>query len=325
MTGGDSGGERDDGLPPVELEPPDIDRYRGAGPIPWVTTFAARAPGPHVAITAVVHGNELAGAIALDRLFARAVRPRRGRLSLAFANVEAYRRFDRRDPTASRWVDEDLNRLWDPATLAASRRTVELERARELRPWVDDVDLLLDLHSMQSASAPLILAGLHAKGIRLAEATAVPDLIVTDAGHAAGRRLRDYGAFGRPGGDKAAILVECGQHWARPTAAVAYESAVRFLRATGAVAADWTADEVAVARPTRPRRIEVTEAVAVRTRRFAFTADFRGMEVIQDGGTVIATDGERKVVTPYDDCVLIMPSRRLWPGQTAVRLGRYRA
>jgi hypothetical protein len=29
------------------------------------------------------------------------------------------------------------------------------------------------------------------------------------------------------------------------------------------------------------------------------------------------------VRTPYDECVLIMPSRRLLPGQTAVRLGRY--
>jgi hypothetical protein len=29
------------------------------------------------------------------------------------------------------------------------------------------------------------------------------------------------------------------------------------------------------------------------------------------------------VTTPYDDCVLIMPSRRLDKGQTAVRLGRY--
>jgi predicted deacylase len=307
---------------PVELSPPDIAAYRG-GPTPWVTTLAAAAPGPHVAIVAVVHGNELAGAIALDWLFRRGVRPLRGRLSLAFANVEAYRRFDPRDPTASRWVDEDLNRLWDPTRLATSRRSLELDRARELRPWVDDVDLLLDIHSMQSPSPPLTLAGLHAKGVRLAEATATPPLIVTDAGHASGRRLRDYGEFGRPGGDKAAILIECGQHWARSTATVAIESAVRFLRATGAVAPDWAADEVAVAAPAAPRRIEVTEAVTVRSRRFAFADDYRGLEVVAQRGTVIATDDGRPVLTPYDDCVLIMPSRRLWPGHTAVRLGRF--
>ncbi|MFP4126655.1 MAG: succinylglutamate desuccinylase/aspartoacylase family protein [Alphaproteobacteria bacterium] len=307
---------------PVELDPPDIAPYRGNGPLPWVTTLQARNPGPHVAITAIVHGNELAGAIALDWLFRREPRPRRGRLSLAFANVAAYHRFDAADPTASRWVDEDLNRVWDAATLAAPRRSVELERARALRPWIDDVDLLLDLHSMQSPSPPLTLAGLHAKGVRLAEATAAPPVIVTDAGHASGRRLRDYGPFGQPGGDKAAILVECGQHWAQATAAVAIETAVRFLRAAGTVAPDWAADAVPIGAAGAPRRIEVTEAVTVRSRRFAFAADYRGLEVIPRRGTVIATDDGRPVVTPYDDCVLIMPSRRLWPGHTAVRLGR---
>lgn len=312
-----------DDAPPVELVAPDITPYRGDGPIPWVTTFEAAAPGPHVAITAIVHGNELAGAIALDWLLRRGVRPVRGRLSLAFANVAAYRRFDSRNPTASRWVEEDLNRLWDRATLAAPRRSVELERARALRPWVADVDLLLDLHSMQSASPALTLAGLHAKGVRLAAATGTPSLIVTDAGHVAGRRLRDYDDFGRADGARAAILVECGQHWAHASAAVAIESAVRFLRATGAVAPDWAADDVATTAPAAPARIEVTEAVTVRSRRFAFTADYRGLEVVPARGTAIATDDDQPVLTPYDDCVLVMPSRRLWPGHTAVRLGRF--
>jgi predicted deacylase len=315
---------RVDDVHPVELTPPDIGAYRDlGGPCPWVATFAARAPGPHVAVLGIVHGNELAGAIVLDRLLRREVRPIRGRLSLAFANVAAYSRFDPRDPTASRWIDEDLNRLWDPATLAAPRRSLELDRARELRPWVEDVDLLLDLHSMQSPSPPLTLAGVHDKGVRLARAVGTPPLVVTDAGHASGRRLRDYGAFADPASEKAAILAECGQHWAGATAEVALETAVRFLRATGAVARDWAADLVDVAPPAPPRRIEVTEAVTVRTRRFRFARTFEGLETIPRAGTVIATDDGRPVRTPYDDCVLIMPSRRLWPGHTAVRLGRY--
>ncbi|HEY1506592.1 MAG TPA: peptidase M14, partial [Stellaceae bacterium] len=42
-------------------------------------------------------------------------------------------------------------------------------------------------------------------------------------------------------------------------------------------------------------------------------------------GTVIARDGGKEIRTPYDDCVLIMPSRRFARGQTAVRLGRFEA
>jgi hypothetical protein len=37
---------------------------------------------------------------------------------------------------------------------------------------------------------------------------------------------------------------------------------------------------------------------------------------------VIGHDGDRPVRTPYDDCVLVMPSRRLRPGESAVRFGR---
>jgi len=39
-------------------------------------------------------------------------------------------------------------------------------------------------------------------------------------------------------------------------------------------------------------------------------------------GTLLARDGAREIRTPYDDCVLVMPTRRPRRGETAVRLGR---
>jgi hypothetical protein len=48
----------------------------------------------------------------------------------------------------------------------------------------------------------------------------------------------------------------------------------------------------------------------------------RGLDVISKAGTIIAYDGDMPVATPYDDCILIMPSQRLSRGLTAVRLGR---
>jgi hypothetical protein len=38
---------------------------------------------------------------------------------------------------------------------------------------------------------------------------------------------------------------------------------------------------------------------------------------------VLAHDGDVPVLAPYDDCVLIMPTRRPKAGETAVRLGRF--
>jgi hypothetical protein len=73
----------------------------------------------------------------------------------------------------------------------------------------------------------------------------------------------------------------------------------------------------------RQRVIEVTEAITITGNGFEFAGDYRGLEVLETKGTLIGRDGDRDVRTPYDNCVLIMPSRRLVRGQTAVRLGRY--
>jgi predicted deacylase len=310
--------------PPVEILPPDLGLYRaGNGGIPYVATFDAGRAGPRVTLVALVHGNELSGAWALHRLLERGVRPRRGRLSLAFANIEAFARFDPGEPRASRFVDEDMNRLWSRRVLDSGRDSAELRRARELRPLVEATDFLLDLHSMQQPSAPLILAGTAAKGRRLARAMGYPAFIVADAGHRNGRRLRDYGALGDPARPETAILVEAGQHWARRSVDVAIAACLHFLRAVGCIDAGMAGRLMPNHVSPPQREVEVTDVITADGGTFRFVEDFVGMEVIPKGGTVIAYDGSRPVRTPYDGCVLIMPSQRLGPGLTAVRLGRF--
>jgi predicted deacylase len=310
----------------VELTPPDIAPYRaGNTGTEYVTSYTAAQPGPHVMVTALTHGNEICGAIALDTLFRAGVRPRRGTLTLAFDNVAAYREFDPRYPIASRYIDEDFNRLWSPETLDGPRQSIELERARALRRFVDQADYLLDIHSMQYATAPLMLAGLLPRSRALARRVGIPELIMCDAGHAAGPRMRDYGGFGDPTSEKTALLIEAGQHWERRAAEVATDVMLRFLLALDVV----TADDVAAlggpyfAATPRQRVIEVTEAITIQGSRFDFAGEFRGLEVLPEKGMLIGRDDGRDVRTPYDNCVLIMPSRRLVKGQTAVRLGRY--
>jgi predicted deacylase len=310
----------------IELTPPDIEPYRaGNTGVDHVTSFDSGQPGPHVLVTALTHGNEICGAIALDRLFRSELRPRSGTLTLAFDNVAAYHSFDRRMPTASRFVDEDFNRLWSPAILDGARQSVELARARALRPFVEAADYLLDIHSMQYATAPLMLAGTLDRSLALARRVGIPELIMCDAGHAAGPRMRDFGGFGDPASVKTALLIEAGQHWERRAAEVATDVMLRFLTTVGTLSHDDAAGLGGpdfAAHPTQ-RVIQVTEAVTIAGNAFEFVQDFRGLEVLPHKGTLIGRDNGREVRTPYDDCVLIMPSRRLVKGQTAVRLGRY--
>ena len=309
----------------VNIATPDLRRWLpGNCGIPGAWSFAADTPGPHVAITAIVHGNEIAGAVVLDRLLkwiARdALRPARGRLSLVFCNLDAFARFDAGDPTASRFLDEDMNRIWGLAELDGPRRSVELRRARELRPLVDSVDLLADLHSMLWQSDPLILAGSADQAARLGLGIGLPQTVVADAGHAGGRRLIDYVRFTAPGSEAAAVLVEAGDHWEEPTVQRMEQASLRLLRLAG-IMAPQALPPIAPAPP--PRLARVSRTVTAATRSFAFLRDFRGGEVIPRANTLIALDGETEIRTPHDDCLLVMPTPMVPRGHTAVRLARF--
>jgi predicted deacylase len=309
---------------PVELAAPDITPWsKGNTGIPYMTTLESGHAGPHAMVLALTHGNELCGALAVKYLFESGFQPARGKVTLGFANVAAFERFSAAEPNNSRYADEDFNRVWDKVTLDGPRRSTELDRAREIRPLIDTVDYLLDIHSMQHPTDPLMLAGPLDKGTALARQTGVPRYVVRDAGHAAGRRLRDYGPFGDPDSPKAALLVECGQHWEKASEPVAKETALRFLDSLDMLEAGYEAREFIYEAPPAQRVIEVTEAVTIMTDQFRFLRDYRGQEVIPEAGTLLGNDGGREIRTPYADCVLIMPSRRLVRGQTAVRLGRF--
>lgn len=308
----------------VRIEPVDIARWQGGNTgTEFVWSFEADRPGPHVMVNAVTHGNELCGAIAVDLLLREKIRPRRGRLTLSFANVEAYGRFDPDDPTASRYVEEDLNRVWSRETLDGPRDSAELRRARALRPVVDTVDHMLDIHSMQHAGPALSLCGMPEKGRHLAAGTGIPQWVVSDRGHAAGLRLRDYGPFGEDGGPRAALLIECGQHWRPETVDLAIQACFRFLLHLETIEPAAAADHQDDAPAPSQRFVVVTEAVTIRSENFAFVGDYRGMEIVAEAGTVIGMDGDEAVRTPHDDCIMVMPSQRLRKGLTAVRFGRF--
>ena len=309
----------------VELTPPDLSAYAsGNTGVPYIWTFDSGQPGPHAAITAIVHGNEPCGAIALDWLMAADTRPVAGKLSFAFINIAAYEAFDPEVPDATRWVEEDFNRLWGEGVLDDPDRRVtpEVERARAIRPWLSSVDLLLDIHSMQHKTEALIIAGPAAKGRELGRAIGRPGIVVTDKGHAEGVRMRDFADFADPASTRNAALVEAGQHWETESANISKDCAVEFLRVSGVVAPDF-AESYLATRPAKPasRLYEVVGPVTIETNDFRFAQDWRGFEHL-DKGTLIGHDGDRAVYAPHDETVLIMPSRRLWPGKTAVRLAK---
>lgn len=313
-----------------ELPKPDIGAWRaGNTGTEGVWHFESGVPGRRAMVTSLVHGNELCGAWAVQGLLEAGVRPRQGSLTLAFCHLAAFDRFDPAAFDASRYVDEDLNRQWSTERIADAR-TLERRRAGELLPFVQRADWLLDLHSMHERGAPLLLAGTHARNIELARRLRAPEHVVVDEGHQDGTRMRDYGRFGLPdaegGGGTRSLLVECGFHGDTSSRDVARDLSARFLGEAGVLDAATVSDALSGwRRPDAPRQcvLRVTGGVAARSSQFRFLDTWRALQVIRKAGTPIGDNDGEIVTTPYDDCVLVMPSlRQARAGVTVVRFAR---
>ncbi|HEY8611975.1 MAG TPA: succinylglutamate desuccinylase/aspartoacylase family protein [Roseomonas sp.] len=306
-----------DNGPPVRVPVPDLRAAaRGNTGIPGVWRLESGVPGPQAVIVSLMHGNEFAGAAVLARWLRAGLLPRRGTLTLIFANLDAFARFDPGDPTLSRYVDEDMNRVWRPAILDSRRDSLELRRARALRPVVEAADVLLDLHSMPWPSDPVILTGRSAAALDLACRIGAPPTIVADTRRPEGWRLIDHAPFNAPGTHRVALLAETGLHWEPETEVVAEACAAGLLNAL---------DMAAIPAPPRsdpPAIWMVSRCVTAGSRRFVFAEAFRGGTVIPRAGTLIAHDGDAEICTPHDDCMLVMPSPRVMRGHVAVRLAR---
>ena len=308
------------GLPvfPVEITAPDLSPYlTGNTSIPGFTSLDSGLAGPHVVLVSLIHGNEFAGAIMLKELLDGGFKPLRGKLTLGFANLAAFARFDPANPIASRYVEEDMNRVWDDFTLFGVRRSAELERAREIKPIIDSADILLDLHTMLWPSDPVLLCGAGPRGRALGLAVGTPALVVADTGHAGGKRLIDYGRFTENSPQGATcLLVEAGPHWQQAAVEQSRATIYAVLRNAGMMAGLGTAPQ--------SRFAEVVKLITARTNRFEFVREFRGGEVIANAGTLIAYDGDEEIRTPEDNLIMIMPSLKVSHGHTAVRLARLR-
>jgi predicted deacylase len=309
------------------LSKPDISAWRsGNTGVEGVWQFDSGQPGRNVLVTALVHGNEVCGAWALKTVLEAHVRPVAGRLTLAFCNLGAFDNFDPARHDASRFVDEDMNRLWAPAKLQGLSQ--ESGRAADLLPFVKQADWLLDLHSMHEPGEPLLLTGLLPRNLALARQLGAPEHVVVDAGHQDGVRLRDFGHFGDAQAAQAcAVLIECGFHGALTSKDVALDMIARFLSTAGTAIQGDRPGQIPAAwwmpAPTRQTAVKVTDAVVALTDQLRFAQGWQGLQSVLKAGTEIARDGDTVFVTPYDHCTLVMPSlRQLRAGVTVVRLAQ---
>jgi predicted deacylase len=302
-------------LPTIEVTPRDLSAYRrGNTGIDYVHRFESGRPGPHVMVNALTHGNELCGMVAVCHLLDSGVRPQKGTLTLSFANVAAYETFDAEQPFESRLITHNLNRIWSSAWLDGPEDSVELRRAREMRPAVAAADHILDIHSTSQDVVPFWVYPAFERNADVARALVRPEVhLVMPAGLGSGTPLVQYGSHGQADGSGAALVVECGQHFKQATADLATDVAQNFLAHFGLI------DRPAPKPVAPPRRFELLRTHVIQNESFAFARPVIGFETFA-AGELIATDGALEIRAPCDDCTIFMPARQAIVGREGVYL-----
>lgn len=311
-------------FPPIEVGPKDLSGYRsGNVGIDYVHRFTAAEPGPHLLLVGLMHGNEFCGMTALTALLEAGAAPTRGAWTVAFANVAAYERFDPAHPSLSRFVDHDLNRVWSPDVLDADASSVEIERARALRPAVEAADHILDLHSTILSFEPFWVIPHRGAPRALARTLPVPGTrVVMRPEGLQGTPLIAYGRFGDRQGDSTGLVAECGQHWAKDCQTVALACLIDYLRVFDTIDRDLAAALRPADPPAGPEReMEATVDYVARTADFRYARPWRGFDPVSKG-TVLAYDGEEPVTCPHDDGFVVFSRPHPKPGGEAMTLAR---
>jgi len=193
--------------------------------------------GPRVAVIARTHGNEPVGDPVLALLAAEGPTRLTGGSVLAVrANLKAAELDVRHSPDG-----QDMNRLWDAATLdrLAAQPQDELDyeerRVRVLAPLLEHCDVVLDLHSTSRPSAPFLVFRDDQRHAAMARRLGVERLVTGLHENAilSGGVTSNIGLRTAERGPRLGFTFEAGQHTAPGNAERAWGVVERLLTALG--------------------------------------------------------------------------------------------
>lgn len=215
--------------------------------------------GPFHGVMGGLHGNEPCGARAIEALIdgfeSGRLTPGNGTVVLIVANPAAL-------SAGTRYTEggEDLNRLFDydfVRTRPTADYTAEHHRALALRPVLERLDSLIDLHSATWPTPPFAIVNEVPEAHAIAATLATP--FVTSGWTSPGLLMDkvSIGVLQRRG--RPAMSVECGSHGTASSDEVALDCALRYLDTMGALKTTATSSLPTAARP--PQQLTVVEAV----------------------------------------------------------------
>lgn len=254
-------------------------------------------PGPTVALFAGVHGNEMAGVLALESILP-ALKITKGKLFIAFANPPAIK-------AGVRMVNKNLNRCFYEGNSGTSPEDI---RARELMAVLDQCDALLDLHMFYDVDGkPFVICEDNALEIAKTFDVGIISTNWTEVEPGA-----TDGYMYQNG--KIGICVECGPiSKAEEHKEVALKTIKQFLQY-------FKMTDTFIEPSFTPKRVIKAESIVYKSdETFKLKLGFKNFQKLQEG-TVISTSDTEYRVTKKGQCI-IFPHYNAAVGEEAYILG----
>ena len=190
-----------------------------------VVRVTADSDGPRVAFFSGIHGNEVSGVHAIEKLlfdfFGGARIVKRGTLTLVRANEQAL-------AAEERYLKLNMNRLFrNEYDDGVDRRSYEFLRTQQLKPLLETCDYFLDFHSAPSAQEPFLVA--ERKAVDFYSKLGIQQIITGWSKFSDGSIGGDAENFAGSHGAVAATL-ESGSHFDKSAIDVSYRAAISMLQ-----------------------------------------------------------------------------------------------
>ncbi|MBO9515360.1 MAG: succinylglutamate desuccinylase/aspartoacylase family protein [Variovorax sp.] len=295
--------------------------------------YAALDAGPRLVVLGGVHGDETCGTAGIERVVAEldagTLRLLRGVLTVVPVANPLARRRGRREG------ERNLNRLFEPSVPGQAPLDNEARITNLLCPLLDRHDVLLDLHSFQSAGEAFAMIGprdnsgtlepfsrafeegqlalhlgtprvvegwldIYAAGVAQRAGGKPVDPAEVAFGKGTNEYMRSRGGYG--------VTLECGQHEDPDAPGVAYAAILSALRLLGMIAP--TPDAPPPAKPTLLRLVSVVDRLHEEDQ---FVREWATFDPVSRGEP-IAVRGDGSVLHAERDGFIVFPNGEALPG-----------
>ena len=264
--------------------------------IQGVARITADMTGPRVVMFGGIHGDEVSGVHAIEKLlfdfFGGKRILMRGTLTLVRANEHAL-------AVERRYVKHNLNRLFrDGYGSEIDGASYEFMRAQELKTIFQSCDYFLDFHSAPIAQEPFLVA--EQRAVDFFAKLGIPKIMTGWSKFSSGPIGGDAENYANTHGAMSATL-ESGSHFEKCSIDVAYKTAITFLSLLGVI--EGTEEQSA-------SQVEVFDVYAVMTKEgddFRYAGEVKNFQLIRKGEAFAIQNG--RPMTVLEDSCLLIPMR----------------